>query len=125
MPSCRLLTQLTSQTPFPSLPAAAPVENRLTLFRYHCHSFPYVEQRQLNPCSRILGRFTMFGLATGVLAATGAAMLVRSFIFGIRAIDPITFLAVPLLLLAVSGLAAYLPARRAAMIDPVEALRVE
>lgn len=70
-------------------------------------------------------RFTVFGLAIGVVAATGAAILVRSFIFGIRAIDPITFLAVPLLLLLVSGLAAYLPARQAARIDPVEALRAE
>ena len=70
-------------------------------------------------------RFTMFGLAIGVLAAIGAAVLVRSFIFGIRAIDPVTFLAVPVLLLVVSAVAAYLPARRAAQINPVEALRAE
>ena len=70
-------------------------------------------------------RFAIFGLVTGVVAATGAAMLVRSFIFGIQPIDPVTFLAVPGLLLAVSALAAYLPARRAARTNPVEALQAE
>jgi putative ABC transport system permease protein len=49
----------------------------------------------------------------------------RSLLFGISPHDPLTYLAVPLILCAAAALASYLPARRAAGINPVEALRVE
>jgi ABC-type lipoprotein release transport system permease subunit len=49
----------------------------------------------------------------------------KTLLFGISPLDPLTFLAVPLILAIAAALASYLPARRAARIDPVEALRAE
>ena len=49
----------------------------------------------------------------------------KSLLFGISPLDPFTYIAVPFVLAASSALASYLPARRAAAVDPVEALRAE
>jgi ABC-type lipoprotein release transport system permease subunit len=46
-------------------------------------------------------------------------------LFGISPLDPVTFAAVPIVLVAAAALASYLPARRTAAIDPVDALRAE
>ena len=65
------------------------------------------------------------GVGIGVAGGLGLTRLMQSLLFGVSATDPITFVAVALVLLAVSGLAAYLPARRASSVDPSEALRYE
>ena len=65
------------------------------------------------------------GLVIGLLAALGLGQLVRAFILGVPATDPVTFLAVPAVLLAVVMLASWAPARRAAAIEPLKALRAE
>jgi ABC-type antimicrobial peptide transport system permease subunit len=70
-------------------------------------------------------RLLMIGGALGILLALGAARLLGSTIFGISPYDPFTFLAVPLVLLAVVLVASYLPARRAMKVDPMVALRYE
>ncbi len=65
------------------------------------------------------------GLGAGLPAAAAVAHLLRGFLFGVSALDPLSFSAVPLLLLAVSLLACLLPAWRAGRIDPMHALRYE
>jgi predicted permease len=65
------------------------------------------------------------GLAVGLGAAAGLTRLMSSLLFAISPMDPTTFVSVPLLLAAAAALASYLPARRAAMVDPVEALKAE
>ncbi len=65
------------------------------------------------------------GAAVGLAAATGLTRLMSSLLFGVAALDPLTYAAVSVLLLGAAALASYLPARRAMGIDPVEALRAE
>jgi ABC-type antimicrobial peptide transport system permease subunit len=63
------------------------------------------------------------GIATGVFLAASGASMMASLLYGVRPHDPVVFLAVPALLLAVAVLASYIPARRAAKVDPMVALR--
>ena len=71
--------------------------------------------------ARIVGA----GLAIGLAAALALAQFLRSLLFGISPSDPLTLAAVVLLLSAVALLATWIPARRAARVDPVVALRYE
>jgi predicted permease len=63
------------------------------------------------------------GIGTGLLLAAGAAPLVKSLLYGVLPLDPGVYIAAPLLLLVVALAASYLPARRAARVDPLVALR--
>jgi putative ABC transport system permease protein len=65
------------------------------------------------------------GAGIGLALSLAGAQLLRSLLFGVGALDPITFGAVPLGLLAIALGASYLPARRASRIDPVRALKAE
>jgi predicted permease len=65
------------------------------------------------------------GVVIGLAAATGLTRLMSSLLFGISPLDPMTYVAVPVFLVIAAILASYLPARRAAAMDPVEALRAE
>jgi putative ABC transport system permease protein len=76
--------------------------------------------------SMILGRvltLTVMGVAVGTLLSVWAAGLVRTLLYATDARDPVTFVGASLVLLAVSSAAAWLPARRAARIDPAIVLR--
>jgi predicted permease len=68
---------------------------------------------------------TGIGTAVGLGAAAALMRLMRTLLFGISPLDPLTFLAVPVALVAAAALASYLPARRTSAVDPVEALRAE
>jgi putative ABC transport system permease protein len=65
------------------------------------------------------------GIVLGLAASVALTRIVSSYLVGVSATDPVTFAAVSLVLLGVSALASYLPARRATTIDPVRALREE
>jgi predicted permease len=65
------------------------------------------------------------GAAIGLVITLAASRIVGSVLFGISGADPLTYLAVPAVLLGVALLACYLPARQAAKVHPVEALRAE
>jgi len=70
-------------------------------------------------------RLTTIGLALGLTAALAVSRLLTGLLFGIKASDPLTFLAVGLLLMLVSLAASYVPARRATRVDPMVTLRYE
>ena len=68
---------------------------------------------------------TILGLAIGLPIAFALARGLSSVLFGVEATDPFSFIGLPLLLAGVAALASYLPARRAARVDPLVALRYE
>ncbi len=68
---------------------------------------------------------TLVGVIGGVGVALVASRVVAGLVFEVSVRDPAVFIAAPLALLTVALLAAYLPARRAAAVDPMEAMRAE
>lgn len=68
---------------------------------------------------------TTMGTLLGLVGAFGLTRVMDALLFGISATDPVTFVTAPLVLVAVSLLATWIPARRAIRVDPIEALRSE
>jgi putative ABC transport system permease protein len=67
----------------------------------------------------------LIGAALGTAAAIGLTRFLESFLYGVAALDPLVFVAVPILLSVVALAAIWLPAHRASRIDPIQALRCE
>ena len=70
-------------------------------------------------------RLSVAGIAAGLVAAFGLTRVMTSMLVGVEATDPVTFAAMAVLFLAIAALASWLPARRAAGLDPATALREE
>ena len=64
-------------------------------------------------------------VVVGIVAAVALTRFLRSLLFGISSLDPVTFAATAGVLALCAAIASYLPARRAAGVDPVEALKAE
>jgi macrolide transport system ATP-binding/permease protein len=71
------------------------------------------------------GWLVLLGISAGVLISLGATRLIEKLLFGVRAWDPRTLAGVAIVLGASALLASYIPARRAAKVDPMVALRYE
>jgi len=71
------------------------------------------------------GRLTTIGIGIGLLLALGAGQFLQGILYGVNSIEPVVLATAPLILLAASLLASYMPARRATRVDPTVALRSE
>ena len=70
-------------------------------------------------------RLALVGVVAGIAASFGLTRLLSAFLFGVKPWDPVVFLSTPFILTAVALLAVWLPAARAAAVDPMQALRAE
>ena len=68
---------------------------------------------------------TVFGASIGLVAAAALARLMKALLFGVSPLDPLTFAAVPVILALAAAVASFLPASRAASVNPADALRAE
>jgi ABC-type antimicrobial peptide transport system permease subunit len=82
-------------------------------------------QRTLSMLARQGLSMVSVGLGAGLAASLAVARLVSSLLYGVGSFDPLTFITVPIVLVFVACLAILVPARRAAKVDPMVALRYE
>jgi ABC-type antimicrobial peptide transport system permease subunit len=70
-------------------------------------------------------KLVLIGVAIGLVGALGLTRFLSDMLYGVKPGDPLTLVAVSVILMAVALLACYIPARQAAKVDPMVALRVE
>ncbi|HSC15760.1 MAG TPA: FtsX-like permease family protein, partial [Gammaproteobacteria bacterium] len=84
------------------------------------------EPRRLNNTFLLQGlALSAVGAVVGLVAAMALGRLMSSLLFGIGSMDPTAYVAAVVVTIAAAALASYVPARRAAKIDPIETLRAE
>ena len=71
------------------------------------------------------GRLAAMGISLGLAMSFAMTSLLETLLYGVSSTDPITFVGVSSLLVVVTAVACYVPARRATMVDPLTALRCE
>jgi predicted permease len=71
------------------------------------------------------GRITAFGIGIGLLLALGAGQVLQNVLYGVNSVEPVVLMTAPLILLAASLMASFIPALRATRVDPTVALRSE
>jgi putative ABC transport system permease protein len=69
-------------------------------------------------------RLAILGVVVGLASAYGLTRFIASFLYGVKALDPMVFVGIPLLLTFVAFVAVWVPARRASLVNPVTALRM-
>lgn len=70
-------------------------------------------------------KLALAGVVCGVAAAFGLTRVMAGFLFGVEPLDPLVFFSAPIILLGATLAAAWIPARRASRVDPMQALRRE
>jgi putative ABC transport system permease protein len=70
-------------------------------------------------------RTTLIGITSGIALAAAGTRALASLLYGVRPLDPFTYVSAAVLLIVIAAVAAYLPARRASHVDPLVALRYE
>jgi predicted permease len=70
-------------------------------------------------------RLAVIGTVVGLVAAAGTSQLLGGLLYNVNPLDPVAFLSVPLVLIGVAAVAVYLPARKAAAVDPMKALKTD
>jgi ABC-type antimicrobial peptide transport system permease subunit len=70
-------------------------------------------------------RLAGIGTVLGLMAAAAASQLIEGMLYNVNALDPVAFLGVPFVLISVAALAVYLPARKAASVEPMRALKTD
>jgi predicted permease len=68
-------------------------------------------------------RIVMIGVVIGIAAAIAATRLLASLLFGVKAVDPVLFAAMSVMMIGIGMVASYMPARRASNVDPLESMR--
>ena len=70
-------------------------------------------------------KLAVIGTVVGLVGAAAASQAIKGMLYNVNALDPVAFLGVPVVLISVAAIAVYLPARRAAAVDPIKALKTD